>query len=188
MDEFNQTSDVVVSRMVSALQRLQIEFMLVGSLSVNAYATPRSTKDADIELLLSDGDLVRLQGEIDAEFEMSRQLEFELVTGSLRNICRHRKTDFEIELFRLSDDPHHQKRFQRRVTIHLSIFDQPVSIPTVEDVIIEKLRWNRPKDQVDVRNLIALHGEQLDRTYLDSWLKEHQTADLFEQLSCIDDG
>ena len=41
-----------------------IEYMLVGSLSSNAYGIPRSTKDADIEVLMQHDDFERIVAEL----------------------------------------------------------------------------------------------------------------------------
>jgi hypothetical protein len=45
---------------------------------------------------------------------------------------------FKVEFFLLSGDPHDLERFRRRRTV--SFLDRQVWIPTVEDVIVTKLR------------------------------------------------
>jgi hypothetical protein len=79
---------------------------------------------------------------------------------------RCRASPFTIELFLLSDDPHHQERFRRRVAVE--VFGRTVWMPTAEDVIIQKLRWARPKDLDDARGVLAVQAGRLDRAYLES--------------------
>lgn len=165
------------------LQRLKIPYMVVGSFSCNAYAMPRSTKDADIVDELEADDLNRIQDELSSDFYMNRQLSFETITNSVRNVLTFRPTSFDIELFRLNrDDPHHQSRFQRRRTETIAEANLKADIPTAEDVIIQKLRWQRDKDISDARNVIQAQLPQLDWNYLHHWTDQHGTTDLLNQL------
>ena len=44
----------------------------------------------------------------------------EAFTGATRNVVTFLPTDFDIELFRLTNDPHHQERFTRRKRMTLA--------------------------------------------------------------------
>ena len=91
---------------------------------------------------------------------------------------------FAIELFHLSEDAHDQERFRRRRRVKL--FNREVSLPTVEDVIITKLRWclqgRRSKDWDDARNVIAVQGERIDWDYVYSWCDHHGTRAVLEDI------
>ena len=94
-----------------------------------------------------------------------------------------RPSKFDIELFRLNeDDPHHRQRFARKVTRIIPVVDIETSIPTAEDVIIQKLRWQRDKDISDARNVLQSQFAKLDWKYIKRWTDEHGTSDLLEQL------
>lgn len=168
--------------LLQALQRLEIPYMVVGSFSCNAYAMPRSTKDADIVVQMETGDLDRISDELSDDFAIDRQMSFETITNSVRNVLTFRPTGFDIELFRLSNDDHHQERFARRQTRPLPSVEVNATIPTAEDVIIQKLRWQREKDISDARNVLQTQFQKLDWEYLRRWTDEHQTTELLEQL------
>ena len=93
-------------------------------------------------------------------------------------------TNFKIELFRLSADPHDQERFARRVIQEWR--GRQIWVPTAEDVIIMKLRWlaylHRPKDRQDVKEVISVQGDSLDWTYLERWCDLHDTRELLETI------
>ena len=55
-------------------------------------------------------------------------------------------------------------------------------IPTAEDVVIQKLRWQRRKDLDDVVNILGVSGCALDWAYLTRWTQQHGTANLLQQL------
>jgi hypothetical protein len=60
-----------------------------------------------------------------------------------------------------------------------------VSLPTAEDVIIQKLRWSRgakrPKDFADTVAVMQVQGKSLDWTYIEQWCAQHETLDLLAE-------
>ncbi len=112
------------------------------------------------------------------EFKLDPQLGFELLTGTLRNILVFIPTKFEIELFRLGTDPHDVSRFARRRTLPLQDLQIDAVIPTAEDVIIQKIRWQRDKDLSDVRVVLAVQAGTLDWQYIRYWTEQHGTTSL----------
>ena len=178
------TGDDAVIAAVSALELAGIPYMLVGSFSSNFYGIPRATNDADLVIQLDAGGLTRLKSFLPQELVLERQTSFELVTATVRNIIRVQGSSFVIELFRLSEDPHDQMRFQRRFAVHL--LGHQAFLPTVEDVIVTKLRWSvlaaRSKDLEDVRHVIAVQAGRIDWGYVRQWCAEHQTM---EQLNSV---
>ncbi|MEZ5299511.1 MAG: hypothetical protein R3F11_02410 [Verrucomicrobiales bacterium] len=74
----------VAARVVEALDKLGVEYMLAGSFSSNLYGIPRSTKDADFVAVLGGSQLSDLQRELGSAFEFDQQPSFETVTGTFR--------------------------------------------------------------------------------------------------------
>ncbi len=167
---------------VDALEQAGIPYLLVGAFSSNAYGIARSTKDADFVVSLQAGDLRRLVDRLGPDFRLDPQMKFEVLTGSVRYVMTFLPTDFEIDLFRLSDDSHHAERFRRKQRVQLGELNRRVWIPTAEDVIIQKLRWQRRKDLDDVVNILAVRGNKLDWEYLTRWTALHGTYDLLKEL------
>ncbi len=156
--------------------------MLVGAFSSNAYGYPRATKDADIVIEYQEGVLAKICASLGPDFKLDPQTGFELMTGSIRNILTYSPTKFEIELFRLGKDPHHQERFARRRRLPLPDLQIEAVIPTAEDVVIQKLRWQRDKDIGDVRVVIAIQADRLDWSYIQYWTDQHRTTELLGRL------
>lgn len=173
-------SDRFVVTMIEALNKLGVPYLLAGSFSSNYYGVPRSTKDADFVIQLGDVPVMRLKTVLPENFLLDPQVEFETVTGTLRNVVTVNRGEFKIELFRLSTDPHDQSRFQRRVAV--SGFGATVFFPTPEDVIVTKLRWLRAKDRADLMQVIAAQSSTLDWDYIYRWADEHKTRNVLDAL------
>ena len=174
------------ARMVEALDKVGIEYLLAGSFSSNFYGIPRSTKDADFVAVLS-GKLPLLEQELKGQFTFDPQTSFETVTGTFRDKLQVVGLPFEIELFHLSQDAHDQSRFQRRKKVFDELMGREIFVPTAEDVIIMKLRWakiaKREKDTSDVRDVIAVQGDEvLDWNYIHHWCGLHGTRELLDAI------
>jgi hypothetical protein len=169
---------------IEALEELRIPYMLVGSLSSNAYGIARSTKDADIVVELGAASITDLVRKLGPEFRLDPQISFETVTGTTRHVVQLTDTPFTIEFFRLSNDAHDQERFRRRRRVPLP--DGETVIPTAEDVIIMKLRWvvhgRRTKDIDDIRDVIAVQGDALDWQYIHRWCDQHGTREKLDEI------
>lgn len=173
----------IVRRVVESLEAINLPYMLVGSFSSNVYSIPRSTRDADFVVNPASGQLHELATHLGPDFSFDFQIQFETVTGTRKNIAHVVGSEFEIELFRLSTDAHDQERFQRRVRRQTHGFS--VWVPTVEDVVVTKLRWVvgalRNKDRDDIREVLTVQEGQLDWMYVHRWAAEHGTR------ACLDD-
>jgi hypothetical protein len=179
------TNEEATLAVIDALEALAIPYMVVGSLSSNLYGIPRSTHDADFLLQFdAESPLRRLMDHLGPAFRLDPQMTFETVTLTSRYNLDVIDTPFKIELFRLSDDPHDQERFRRRR--RMKTLGRDVSMPTAEDVVITKARWlkatRRFKDREDVRDVIAVQGDNLDWPYIYSWCDRHGTRGLLDEI------
>jgi hypothetical protein len=170
----------VMLHVADALSQCSIPYMLAGSFSSNYYGIPRSTKDADFVVQLKAGvsnDFIQRLG---SELEVDPQLYFETNTGTYRQVFKHKSSPFKIELFLLSQDPHDQARFERRVAINAH--GRQLWLPTAEDVIIMKVRWGRDRDKDDTRGVIGVQRGKLDWPYIEAWCDRHGTRNRLEEI------
>jgi hypothetical protein len=189
------TSEEALALVVSILEDQQIPYMLVGALSSNAHGIARATKDADIVVATDSKGVLELARQLGKDFHLDPQMQFETITHSIRNVICYLPTNFEFELFRLSQDEHHQERFRRRERQWVQEIQREAWIQTAEDVVIQKLRWKRRKDLDDAQNVLAVCAKSLDWEYLRRWTSVHGTLELLNQLwaelpnlDALDDG
>jgi hypothetical protein len=178
------TAFETVSDVLDVLNRLGVPHLLVGSFSVNLYAIPRMTKDVDFVLEIGPVSVQAIAAALGPGYALDPPITFETVTTTTRYRMVHRETDFALEFFKLSSDPHDRERFRRRVRHNLA--GPHVDVPTPEDVVINKLRWSkgghRRKDVEDVENVLAVQAGALDLAYIRQWADQHGTRELFERL------
>jgi hypothetical protein len=178
------TGEDAVQSLLEALNQLKIPHMLVGSYSTNYHGIPRSTKDADIVLMMKPGDVAQLMKLLPPGFDLDPQPSFEFVTNTLKTLLCIPAVPYEIELFALSDDAFDQARFASRVAIHFQ--GCPTFVPRAEDVIIQKLRWygrgRRPKDLQDALDVLSVQRDHLDWARLRHWCSEHGTLEWLDGL------
>jgi hypothetical protein len=183
MSEREMNSVEATAALIDVLEAAHVEYMVVGAFSANAYGVGRSTNDADLVVSVGSDRLRELVGHLGPEFRLDPQMQLEGFTGSFRNVLTYLPTDFQIELFRLNnEDEHHRERFQRRRRILLREINREAWIPTAEDVVIQKLRWQRRKDLDDVLNILAVNRSSLDWDYIDHWTGRHGTRTLLQEL------
>ena len=177
-------SNEIVAQVIQSLDRLGIPQMLVGSYSSNMYGVSRSTKDADFVIQLPNDSTRSLAAILGADFRLDPQAVLEFNTFTTRFIVSHIASAFTIELFLLSDDPHDQERFKRRVRV--AFLDGTAWMPTAEDVVIMKVRWaqrgKRAKDMEDAYNVLVVQRAKLDLPYIRRWCDLHGTRQLLEDL------
>ena len=168
-------------QLIAAFDHAGIPYMVVGSYSSNFYGIPRLTKDADVVVHLPSEGWSGLPSILPQGIEMEDQMSFEMVTATRRELLRVKASLFQIELFRLSDDPHDRQRFERRTSCEI-FPGVAVSLPTAEDVIVQKLRWSRgakrPKDFEDAVAVMQVQGKSLDWPYIERWCAQHGTLDV----------
>ena len=178
------SDEEAILSLLRALRAASIPCVLVGSLASSAYGIPRSTKDADIVLNLEGRSIAEMTPHLPPPLRLDPQLSFEGVTGTYKALVHVEGSDFEFELFFLSEDEHDQERFRRKRTVKRSGIE--VDILTAEDVIISKLRWlqriGRGKDRDDIHDVIAVQRDRLDWDYIHSWCDRHGTRALLDEI------
>ncbi len=175
-------STEAVCALLDALTAAGLPHMVTGGLVANAHGIMRTTHDADIVIQVEGGDFQAFARGLPAELRLDPQISFETITGSQRQIVALAGSPFRIELFFLGNDPHHQDRFRRRKWQHLPDLEREAWIATAEDMVIQKIRWNRDKDRDDARNILAVQGDALDFAYIERWCEAHGTRARLDEL------
>jgi hypothetical protein len=170
---------------IEALEAEKLDHMLVGAYSSGAYSIPRGTKDVDIVISLESPDRIdSLAARLEPHLDFDPQITFETITGSKRYILKSKKNKaIIVELFLLGTEAYVVERFRRRQRVFVSALRSEVWLPTAEDVIVQKLRWARPKDLEDARDVLAVQTvENLDMAYIEKWCTAHGSLELLRKI------
>lgn len=172
MNPLNHESEMVAF-VFRALEEEGLPYMLAGSFATFVYGVPRSTKDLDFVIELVQPTFDHLAARLDSVFTLDPQQYLETTTWTRRYILTARKSSFKVEFFIKDDDPHHMEQWLRRRRAWSSYAQREVWMPSPEDVIIQKVRWGRPQDLIDVGYVIAVQGSTLDMTFIRKWCAVH---------------
>lgn len=72
-----------------------------------------------------------------------------------------------VDLF-FAYDPLHASCRERSVVV--DFFGQPIRVLSAEDIVIFKTLYNRPKDWLDIEQVLAIQAERFDGAYVRAWM------------------
>lgn len=166
-------------------QLLNVPHMVVGAIAVGAYGIARATKDVDLLVSMDPTcGVFQLMTGLDDLVEFEPQAQFDTITWGRRWIGLTKSVPpFTVELFEMLDDPFCVSEFARRVKKFVPYLQRDLWLPTAEDVVVQKIRWGRPKDLDDARDVLAVQGpETLEMEYIRHWCSLHATTLQLETL------
>lgn len=183
--------DELARQAIASCEKEGVSYLLTGAYAVSYYAYPRSTKDVDLVVSLEPKEgIPNIINHLSNFVEFQSQVEFDTLTWGRRHIGQTLKGEiFKIELFELFDDPFVKESFSRRVKAYSERLGTHAYLPTAEDIVVQKIRWARPKDLEDARDVLAVQDpSNLDMDYITKWCREHGTLDrLQERLDSLPD-
>jgi hypothetical protein len=179
------------AQLLAVLDRMELPYLVGGSVASSIHGITRPTMDADIVADLKLGQVDEFVSLLQADFyadgptirdALARRRSFNLI---------HYATTFKIDMFPLGDDPYSRISFARRRFEQSKSFGPvPIewAVATAEDTILRKLEWYRTEGETserqwnDLRSVVQVSGAQLDRAYLQEWAKYLKVEDLLGRL------
>jgi hypothetical protein len=178
-------------RLLAAIDRLEIQYFVGGSVASSTHGIERFTKDVDLVVAVALDDVEEIAAELTKE-------EFYADAGMMRDGIRHhrafnviyRPCVYKFDLFPLQADAFSRSQLVRRQFAETNVLGEPIqcSMATAEDVILSKLRWFRlggetsQQQWLDLQGVVRVQGPKLDLSYLHEWAPKLNVADLLEKL------
>ena len=160
---------------ITRFEHLGIPYMVTGSTAGIIYGEPRMTHDVDIVIALTTSDIEAIaeafpieefycppEDVIAIEVRRGQRGHFNLI---------HHGTGFKADIYVAFDDLHRWALAHRRI---VAVDGLRLSVAPVEYVILRKLEYFREgqsqKHVRDIRGILAVSSEQLDGSFLESWI------------------
>jgi len=175
-----------LARLVEALDRAGVPHMLAGSFASSVHGSPRTTQDIDLVidptfesldrllLALRGGDDLYLDPEV-ARDELRRRGQFNVI--DLRSGW---KADL---IFRKARAFSRSELDRRAPALVLGV---QVFTASAEDTVLAKLEWAKlgesERQLRDVRGILEVKGESLDRGYIERWVDDLGVRELWERV------
>jgi hypothetical protein len=157
---------VVARRIANRLEEDGIAYGVGGALALGAWGAPRSTKDVDITIFVSENELPRCFDALERAGIMLDR------TGAARDVARigmfkGAAGKVQVDVFLLGH-PQYEDMKRRCVTFD-DTTGKRLSFISAEDLCLHKLLFGRPKDMVDLEELLS-RRPTLDFGYVRGWL------------------
>ena len=171
---------------VTAYDRLHIQYYIAGSVASSAYSLPRTTYDVDMVADMRPQHVAPFVAALAGEYYVDRGAALDAIARHASFNLTHQATGINIDVFIPQDRPFDRIQFTRAQAHLLPGADRPVNLASPEDVLLNKLAWyelgNRVSDQQwrDGQALIRVQAGALDLAYLRRWAGELGLADLLE--------
>lgn len=180
------TGGVFAPAVLTALERTGIPFMVTGSIAGAVHGAGRATMDLDLVVDPAPGQLERFVASLDpgafyVSLEAAREAEANRTLFNVIDLAN----GWKVDLILRKDREFSRVEFARRTPTDLGGIVAPVA--TVEDVILSKLEWARVGESArqveDAAALVRIHGDGLDRGYLDLWVGRLGLARQWDQAT-----
>ena len=167
--------DDFFERLIAALDRSGVPYMVTGSYASSAHGTPRATNDIDIIIAPTPDQLRALLEEFPDDRYYADEIDaFEaLETRSQFNIIDF-ATSWKADLIVTKSRDFSRIEFSRR-RLH-KVGGTLVYLATAEDILLAKLERHKIGESArqleDAAGVIRRQGDYLDRDYVERWVEE----------------
>ena len=176
----------LLQRIVETLDRLDISYLVTGSVAAMIYGEPRLTNDIDIVAAIEERHVAGLLAAFPPEeFYISEELIREAIRRRLQFNIIHPSSGLKVDIIVRKDTPFDQSRFSRIRRIrpaesYIASFAAP------EDIIIMKMRYylegGSEKHLRDIAGILKVSRDEVDVTYIADWSCRLGLTDVWEMI------
>jgi hypothetical protein len=180
---------LVVGKVVAALERVGVRYVVGGSVASSVYGIPRATQDVDVVVDLRAEHVTPLAELLAPEFYVDEEMIHDAVRRHASCNVIHLATMFKADLFVPRLDSWTREELARGRVEHVGTEEEPLAIrfASPEDTLLHKLIWYRLGNEVsdrqwgDAQGILKVQGNALDAAYLDQWADGLGVADLLRR-------
>ncbi|HET9913859.1 MAG TPA: hypothetical protein VFQ13_18335 [Anaerolineales bacterium] len=183
----NEPIEVTI-KVTDVLEKLDIPYIIGGSLASTLYGMVRTTQDSDVIAEMHSEHIHPFITALQDEFFIDEEMIADAVHHNSSFNIIHRETMFKVDIFIPKPRPFQKSQFARsqRQTFDL----EPrvsANFASAEDTILSKLEWYRMGNEVserqwrDILGVLKIREGELDLDYLHKWAKNLKVDDLLER-------
>jgi hypothetical protein len=156
--------------LLSDFNRRGVDYALAGGWAFSALVEPRATTDIDVLIVLDRPSREAIRSLLSSVFESTIVHPTPMRLRGIamwRSVGMRREQEVVVD-FLLADSDFLRGALTRKHRIELGSL--PVSVLTIEDLMILKMIAGRLQDQADLEKITARQGQlQIDWAYVDRW-------------------
>lgn len=169
------TGEEFLRRLVTALDQIQIPYMVTGSFASSAHGRVRATEDIDVVIAPTRQQVLDLVEEFPADrYYADKDAALEAVEQQSQFNIIDVESAWKADLIIRKEREFSRTEFQRR---HAYVINGlRVYLATAEDVLIAKLEWahagGSERQIEDAAGIIDGQGSDLDAAYVEGWARK----------------
>lgn len=178
----------VTLKVVDAFNRLEIPYLIGGSLASAVHGIVRATMDADLVADIQPKQVPPLVALLEGEFYTDADMIQDAILHSSSFNLIHLETMFKVDVFILKQRAFDINQMERRISQPLGdALDEQAYFSTAEDLILAKLEWFRAGGETsdrqwrDILGVLDIQSDRLDFKYLQKWAEELGVQDLLQK-------
>ena len=179
----------VVKRIVEALDRLRLPYLIGGSVASSLHGIYRFTNDVDFVIDLHETDVTALVEALQNAFYIDDEMIRDAIRMQSSFSILHLESMVKADMFLREPDPWMREEWVRRQTRQIGVGEDAytISIASPEDMILQKLRRYRlgggisDRQWGDITGMLKVQQESLDYAYLRQWGAELALSDLLQR-------
>ncbi|MDQ2746675.1 MAG: nucleotidyltransferase family protein [Acidobacteriota bacterium] len=162
------------------LEKLDIAYMLTGSMAMIAYAMMRMTNDIDIVIDVYPGDAEKIINEFENDFYVPHGRVRDAIARRFMFNLLDQTTLVKIDCVVRKDDEFQRLAFSNRCRINFSGFE--VWTISRDDLILSKLKWaQKTRSEMQMRDVAGIIRNGYDVNYVEEWAKKLGVEDLLQE-------
>ncbi|MEJ2304901.1 MAG: hypothetical protein P8Y14_25535 [Anaerolineales bacterium] len=180
----------VTLSVIEAFEKLNVSYLIGGSLASALHGTARSTLDADLVADLRSEQVKPLVEILQHDFYIDREAILDAIQHQSSFNIIHLETAFKVDIFIAKPRRFDRMQFQRRrLEVVANDPERKAYVTTAEDIVLAKLEWYRLGGGVsdrqwrDILGVLKVQAGRLDLDYLQEWAVELGVADLLQRAS-----
>jgi hypothetical protein len=172
---------------LEALEELEADYYIGGSVASSHTGVARSTQDADLVADLRIAHAMPLLAALQDRYYLSEDRMLSAIRQRKSFNLIHLESVFKVDVFVMPETPFQRQSMARRVRLPVEEIDRAVDFCSPEDIILNKLLWyqmgNRVSDRqwYDLQGILRIQRENLDFEYLERWACELGLDGLLEE-------
>ena len=174
---------------IDALEKLNVRYLIGGSLASALYGVPRTTVDADLVADLRLEHAEPLAHALANAFYVDAEMIRDAARQQRSFNVIHLATAFKVDVFVRKKRAFDESQFARRTSqIVATDPERTAFVASAEDTILAKLEWyhiggeTSERQWRDVLGIVKTQGERLDAEYLRHWATQLGVADLLQKI------
>jgi uncharacterized protein (DUF1330 family) len=173
-----------LARLLAALEKTGIPYMITGSVGSSIYGEPRATRDVDLIIAPTERQLRDFVRDISPDYYVSLDAALDALKNRAMFNVIDGHTSWKADFIICKNALYEKEKFERRLSGEF--LGLPLVVATPEDIILSKLNWSKATaSEMQVRDaagIVRLQGDRLDLAYLRRWAKSLGVEDLLEKL------